>query len=114
MKHTLSAQKLLYPTLDARAAAMLAFVQKLARRNPDVVYGDGEERSRDSPEARRFCRRLAADGLVLLKNRDAVLPIRERTRIAMIGPAVHGRVISGGGSAALKVGGRKPTGKSVL
>ncbi|KAI0050040.1 glycoside hydrolase family 3 protein [Auriscalpium vulgare] len=101
--HTLSSQKLFPATIDARAANLLAFVQKLARRNPEVVYGDGEERSRDSPELRAFARRLAANGIVLLKN-DSVLPLTSGRvrRIAVIGPNARGRVISGGGSAALK------------
>ncbi|EIN08123.1 hypothetical protein PUNSTDRAFT_154781 [Punctularia strigosozonata HHB-11173 SS5] len=104
VKHTLSAQKLLYSTVNARVANMLQFIQRLARRNPDVVYGDGEERSRDTPEMRKFCRTLAAEGMVLLKNGNNLLPIKsgKAKKVAVIGPGVHGRVISGGGSAALK------------
>lgn len=83
---------------------MLKFVQKQARRNPGVVYGDGIERTRDSPEARAFCRKLASDGIVLLKNEKNVLPLTKGKvkRIAVIGPNAKERVISGGGSAALK------------
>lgn len=102
--HTLSSQKLLRTTIDDRVTAILTFVQKVARKNPDIVYGDGVERSRDSPEIRAFCRRLAASGVVLLKNQNAVLPLTQRRikRIAVIGPNARARVISGGGSAALK------------
>lgn len=102
--HTLSSQKLLRTTIDDRVTAILTFVQKVARKNPDIVYGDGVERSRDSPEIRAFCRRLAASGVVLLKNQNTVLPLTQRRikRIAVIGPNARGRVISGGGSAALK------------
>jgi beta-glucosidase len=105
VKHTLSAQKLLYSTVDARVINMLKFVQKMAKRNPDVVYGDGEERSRDTPEMRAFGRKLASEGMVLLKNKSQVLPISGHSvkKVAIVGPGVHGRVISGGGSAALKV-----------
>lgn len=102
--HCLSAQKLLVPTIDERVTTLLSFIQKVARRNPEVVYGDGVEHTRDSPEARAFCRKLAADGMVLLKNDRNVLPFTSDTvkRLAVIGPNAKERVISGGGSAALK------------
>ncbi|KAI0060831.1 glycoside hydrolase family 3 protein [Artomyces pyxidatus] len=102
--HTLSSQKLFPHTIDERVANLLTYVQKMARRNPEVVYGDGAERSRDSPELRAFARKLAANGVVLLKNEGGVLPLgsRKAKRIAVIGPNARGRVISGGGSAALK------------
>ncbi|KAF9459562.1 glycoside hydrolase family 3 protein [Collybia nuda] len=102
--HCLSSQKLLIRTIDERVINLLNFVQKQARRNPEVVYGDGIERTHDSPEGRRFCRKLAADGIVLLKNKDNVLPILPANvkRLAVIGPNARERVISGGGSAALK------------
>lgn len=76
----------------------------MARRNPEIVYGDGSERTRDSPGARQFCRKLASDAIVLLKNKNQVLPLTTQKvkRIAVIGPSARGRVISGGGSAALK------------
>lgn len=54
---------------------------------------------------RKFCRKLAADGIVLLKNTGNVLPITplKAKTVAVIGPNAKGTVISGGGgSAALK------------
>ena len=106
VQHSLSAAKLSLPTLTERAAHMLRFVQKLAARNPDVVYGDGKERTRDSPEARAFCRKLAAEGMVLLRNEEGLLPLRtsegKTLKVAVVGPNAKGYVISGGGSAALK------------
>ncbi|KAG6850469.1 hypothetical protein H0H93_012890 [Arthromyces matolae] len=100
----LSSQKLLPKTLDERVTALLTFVQKQARRNPEIVYGDGIERSRDTPEGRQFCRELAANGIVLLKNNNQLLPLDtcHVKRLAVIGPNAKERVISGGGSAALK------------
>ncbi|KAH8102834.1 putative beta-glucosidase from glycoside hydrolase family GH3 [Cristinia sonorae] len=103
--HMLSSQKVLDSTLDERITNMLSFVQRQARRNPEVVYGDGEERTRDSPEIRSFARRLAADGMVLLKNENNLLPLKaggKVKKVAIIGPNAKERVISGGGSAALK------------
>lgn len=106
VNHMLSCQKILPSTIDERVTKLLEFVQSQARRNPEVVFGDGEERSRDSEETRRFTRRLAADGMVLLKNDGPVLPLLPASgkvrKIAIIGPNAKERVISGGGSAALK------------
>jgi beta-glucosidase len=83
---------------------MLTFIQKMARKNPEIVYGDGSEGTRDSSEARLFCRKVAADGMVLLKNEGNLLPFTAQKvrKLAVIGPNAQGRVISGGGSAALK------------
>ncbi|KAG6910876.1 hypothetical protein DXG01_006559 [Tephrocybe rancida] len=102
--HCLSSQKLLTRTLDERVTTLLTYVQKQARRNPQVVYGDGIERTRDTPEGRQFCRKLAADGIVLLKNSNNLLPLDtcHVKRLAIIGPNAKERIISGGGSAALK------------
>ncbi|KIK63846.1 glycoside hydrolase family 3 protein [Collybiopsis luxurians FD-317 M1] len=104
MNHVLTAQKLLPSTLDERAKNMLSFIQHQAHLNPGVVYGDGKERTRDTPEMRRFSRDIAAQGIVLLQNRDSVLPLRPNRvgKLAVIGPNAKGNVISGGGSAALK------------
>ena len=104
MNHCLSAQKVHVKDIDSRATALLSFVQKLARKNTDIVYGDGEERSRDSPESRLFCRKLATETMVLLKNRSNLLPFRSDKfkTIAVIGPHVKASVVSGGGSAALR------------
>ncbi|KAF9451230.1 glycoside hydrolase family 3 protein [Macrolepiota fuliginosa MF-IS2] len=100
----LSTQKVLQQTIDDRVTTLLTFAQQQARRNPKVVFGDGIERTRDTPENRAFCRKLASDGMVLLKNSRSVLPLSpERVkRVAVIGPNAKERVVSGGGSAALK------------
>ncbi|KAL0947223.1 hypothetical protein HGRIS_013340 [Hohenbuehelia grisea] len=101
--HCLGAQKLFVSTIDERITTLLTFIQQQARKNPDVVYGDGIERSRDSPGIRQFCRELAAEGIVLLRNRDNLLPLSSANKqILLVGPHLHERVISGGGSAALK------------
>ena len=106
INHLLSSQKILDSALDERASTILSFVQKQARRNPEVVYGDGRERTRDSPEARAFTRKVAADGMVLLKNDGPALPLKsipgKKMKVAVIGPNAKERIISGGGSAQLK------------
>ena len=104
--HCLTARKILVPTIDATVTDLLTFVQKLAQQNPEVVYGDGHEGTRDSVEGRDFCRKLASETMVLLKNDDELLPLRpqagQKMKVAVIGPNAQAKVISGGGSAALK------------
>ncbi|KAL0571681.1 hypothetical protein V5O48_010282 [Marasmius crinis-equi] len=104
VKHCLTAQKLSVSTIDERVRNLLKFVQHQAKLNPEVVYGDGKERTRVSEEAKKFSRKLAADGIVLLKNDGDVLPIKadKYKKVAIIGPNAKDRVISGGGSAFLK------------
>ncbi|KAF9002039.1 glycoside hydrolase family 3 protein [Cyathus striatus] len=99
--HMLSCQKIHTDTIDQRVANLLAFVQKQSRKNQEIVYGDGVERSRDLPETRAFCRNLASQSIVLLKNENGTLPLRKK-RVAVIGPNAKSLIISGGGSAALK------------
>ncbi|EIW79091.1 glycoside hydrolase family 3 protein [Coniophora puteana RWD-64-598 SS2] len=104
VSHCISAQKVSIKTIDALAGRMLAFVQKLARKNPEVVWGDGVERLRDTPEGRGFCRRIAAEGITLLKNEGGVLPLQKGKvkTVAVVGSHAKGKIISGGGSAALE------------
>lgn len=106
VNHMLSCQKLVPATIDDRVRTLLSFVQRMAKRNPEIVYGDGKERTRESEEARQFTRKLAAEGMVLLKNDTALLPVVPESgkvkRVAIIGPNAKEYVISGGGSAALK------------
>ena len=104
--HMLSSQKLLVSDIDDLVRRNLTFIQKLAQKSPEVVYGDGRERTQDSEECRSFCRLLAAETIVLLKNSDNVLPLLptkpKNQSIAVIGSHAKATIISGGGSAALK------------
>ncbi|KAG8904327.1 hypothetical protein FRB99_001912, partial [Tulasnella sp. 403] len=103
LQDSLGCQKLLLTDVEKRVANVLEFVQHLARLSPDVVFGDGVERqTKDTPEVKAFNRKLATQGMVLLKNRDGVLPLKGGQKIAVLGPNAKGRVISGGGSAFLK------------
>ncbi|KAJ1309840.1 hypothetical protein OPQ81_006605 [Rhizoctonia solani] len=101
VNHALTSRKLLPSTLDLRAKTVLDFVQKLAQTSPDVVFGDGKERTRDDPKDREFNRKLAGRTIVLLKNEEQVLPLKKK-KLLVVGPNAQARVISGGGSAFLK------------
>ncbi len=87
MRQVLGCQKLLVSDINKRVASLVTFVQKVARLSPDVVFGNGvEHNTRDTPATMSFIRKVAAEGMVLLKNRDSVLPIRPGQKIAVIGP----------------------------
>jgi hypothetical protein len=42
VSHVLSAGKTSFETITERASAVLTLVQRLAKRSPEVVFGDGE------------------------------------------------------------------------
>lgn len=104
VNHTLASQKLVPNILDVRATTILNFVKKVATASPEIVFGDGiEGGTTDTPASRAFNRKIAGEGMVLLKNEGGVLPIVSKPqKIAVIGPNARSCVISGGGSAFLK------------
>ena len=69
-----------------------------------MLDGDGKERTADSEEDKALMRKLAGESIVLLKNKNATLPLRTHSlrKIAIVGGNAKEPVYSGGGSAALK------------
>ncbi|KAF2270734.1 hypothetical protein CC78DRAFT_140767 [Lojkania enalia] len=59
------------------------------------------ERSNNNPETSNLIRQAGIEGLTLLKNENNVLPIRNATKIALIGPNVKRAIATGGGSAGV-------------
>ncbi|KAG8948268.1 hypothetical protein FRC04_009906 [Tulasnella sp. 424] len=103
MSGTYGCQKVTIADIENRAANVLEFAQRIARLSPDTVFGDGvEHETKDTPEVKAFNRRLASEGMVLLKNSNSALPLGKGLKVAVIGPNAKGRVASGGGSAFLK------------
>lgn len=99
----ISAHKIDPRTIDERATKVLTWVQKWARLSPEEVYGDHSERTRteDRDNDAALLRRLASEGIVLLKNDNEVLPVKQG-KVCVIGPNAKARVITGGGSAELR------------
>jgi len=69
-----------------------------------VLDGDGQEHTADSEEDKALMRKVAGESMVLLKNKDATLPLRAHglKKIAIVGGNAKAIILSGGGSAALK------------
>jgi beta-glucosidase len=85
-------------TIDNRARAVLELVKLAQAAN---IPQDAPERELDRPEDRALLRQVAADSIVLLKNTDNVLPLREEKQVAIIGPNARIATYCGGGSASL-------------
>ncbi|KAL2825775.1 putative beta-glucosidase K [Aspergillus cavernicola] len=95
----ISSRKITHSTIDARARNVLNLVKSCMK----AEGVSAEEGKRDTPENRALNRRLAAEGIVLLKNDNNILPLPDDiTEIALIGPSLKNMAYCGGGSAQLE------------
>lgn len=79
--------------IDKRAYNVLELAQRLARLSPATVFGDGvEHETKDTPAVKALNRKLAAEGMVLLKNDRNVLPIKAGQKVAVVGPVSSRRI----------------------
>lgn len=104
MNRSIQSRKITKRTVKERAAKVLELVQRCAQVCPEILDGDGLERTVDTPEEKALMRHLAAQSIVLLKNEGSVLPLQPKKlkKIAIVGGNAKAIVLSGGGSAALK------------
>jgi beta-glucosidase len=85
-------------TIDTSVRRLLHLLERAGRfEQPQLA----DEQVIDSPERRALVRAAAAEGIVLLKNDQQVLPLagEQLTRVAVIGPNAKVAQIMGGGSA---------------
>lgn len=64
----------------------------------DPYYGSSEKREKESiltAEKRNFDRELSSESLVMLKNKNNILPLKKNTKIALIGPYVDNKNLIG-------------------
>ncbi|KAL8243583.1 hypothetical protein R6Q59_009841 [Mikania micrantha] len=85
--------------VDNCAREVLKFVKKVL---PLGIPEHAPEGTNDTPEAAKLLRKLAADGIVLLKNEENILPFSKNKSTAVIGPNSRIATYCGGGSAALR------------
>ncbi|KAJ7489184.1 beta-glucosidase [Mycena latifolia] len=104
VNRSIGSRKVTLRAIKQRATKVLELVQKCAIGAPEVLDGDGVERTRESEADKDLMRRAAAQSIVLLKNDGGLLPLRPQNlkKIAIIGGNAKAMVLSGGGSAALK------------
>ncbi|KAI0151551.1 glycoside hydrolase family 3 protein [Xylariaceae sp. FL1272] len=85
--------------IDIAAENVLTLVE---RTKGDDMAAEEEEREDDREETRALIRAAGVEGLTLLKNDGAILPINAKTsKIAVIGPNANRAIAGGGGSASL-------------
>src|SRR5205807_1420608 len=85
-------------TIDTSVRRLLLLLDKAGLfKHPQSV----EEQAIDLPERRALVREAAAEGIVLLKNEQQVLPLepQQLTKVAVIGPNAKVAQTTGGGSA---------------
>lgn len=99
----LSARKLSIDVIDRRVEAVLKLVKRVELANGHFCDQPRPEYTRIDADASMVARQAATQAIVLLKNDQAILPIRNACkRIAVIGPNAKSATYSGGGSAALR------------
>ncbi|KAG6832171.1 hypothetical protein H0H92_004902 [Tricholoma furcatifolium] len=98
LERSITAEKLFPSDIDARVRKVLELVK---HAQASGIPFDGPEESYTSPELRKTLRTAAADATVLLKNEANLLPLKNRKKIAVIGPNAKYAMTSGGGSAQL-------------
>ncbi|KAL4779189.1 periplasmic beta-glucosidase precursor [Aspergillus varians] len=88
--------------IDECATRMLQLLHRVGK-SADPDWKEPAEEAVDLPEHREILRRCAAEGIVLLKTEQNILPITPQNgmRIAVIGPNAGKAVQSGGGSSDL-------------
>lgn len=91
--------KLTQSDVDQATENVLTLVYRV---RGDDTSDEGPERADDRPETRDLIREAGIQGLTLLKNEGAILPIdRRRAKVAIIGPNASRAIAGGGGSASL-------------
>lgn len=89
-------QSLSLDAIDKTALRVLTLAKRLGRfDNPEEL----PECAQEDAERDDFIKHSAADGMVLLKNNEGVLPIPRDGSVAMIGQHAGSLVLGGGGSA---------------
>ncbi|KAI9150117.1 hypothetical protein HJFPF1_09872 [Paramyrothecium foliicola] len=88
--------------IDNSASRVLELLYKTGKSN-DPDWKEGQEKAIDLPEHRALLRRAGAEGIVLLQNKNSLLPLEDLNgkTIAVIGPNAARSVASGGGSSNL-------------
>lgn len=84
--------------IDAKVSRVLEFLDWRCRLRGATAHN---ERPIETDGHRAVARRAAAESIVLVRNRNRVLPLAPTQRVAWIGPGVASTALLGGGSASL-------------
>jgi beta-glucosidase len=86
-------------TIDEHLVRLLRLADRVGALGPSRADREPLPSTSDSSERREQLRRLAADGMTVLTNRDSVLPLPRGHRVALIGRHAVDTTCMGGGSA---------------
>lgn len=78
LKFNVQTDKVREHIIDQRARTVLEFVKKCYASG---IPENGEEETLDTPETAAMLRRVGNEGIVLLKNRDDVLPFKKEKKV---------------------------------
>lgn len=96
--------KVSHEDINARVLTILRLLRKVGKFG-DRRQMEHDERAVDLPEHRTLIRQAGAEGLVLLKNKDNILPLqlkaKPRCKVALLGPLAKYASAHGGGAASL-------------
>jgi beta-glucosidase len=84
--------------IDDHVRRILRLADRVGALGAQRAYPDNQP-APDSPERKEQLRRLAAEGITVLTNRDAVLPLDRTQTVALIGRHAIETIDMGGGSA---------------
>ncbi|CAI5758434.1 unnamed protein product [Candida verbasci] len=97
--HMIRTRELHINDLNDRVRNVLNLVKHAKKTG---IPENGEESTKNNTkETSEFLRKLASDTVVLLKNKNELLPLKKSEKIAVIGPNAKVASYCGGGSAAL-------------
>jgi beta-glucosidase len=99
INQALTCGKLSVHHLDDRVSRILQLIQRVS---PRIMPESAEETEANTPETATQLRKLASDGIVLLKNNNSTLTLDPSKTIAVVGPNAAFAAHCGGGSASLR------------
>ncbi|KAI0700305.1 beta-glucosidase [Cytidiella melzeri] len=106
MNRSIQSRKITIRTIKERARKVLELTKKCAEAAPEILDGDGQEYTRESEEDKLLMKSVASQSIVLLKNKDSLLPLKPKEqglkKVVIVGGNAKAAVLSGGGSASLK------------
>jgi beta-glucosidase len=79
LEHALLSKKVTEHTLDLRVREVLKLVNEVSKTG---VPENAPEESRDTPETAELLRKIGSESIVLLKNKDNVLPFKKTETVS--------------------------------
>lgn len=98
LEHAVLAKKVPRHVLDDRVRNVLNLVNEAVECG---IPESAPETTIDTPEARAFMRKVAANSVVLMKNQNNILPFDKNKPVLVIGPNSKVASYAGGGSASV-------------